>query len=67
VLFWDQEAVAREDRAVIEERQRYFVLKHQTSRHLAGDDLTKKAGRVIQGLISGGYGQMERRPNLASI
>jgi hypothetical protein len=48
MFFWDQEAMAREDRAVIKEGQRDFVLKHQTSRHLPGNDLTKKAGQVIQ-------------------
>ena len=49
MLFRDHETMAGENRAVIEEGQGDFVLKHQTSWHLAGDDLTKKAGHVIQG------------------
>ena len=40
--------MARKNGTVIEKGERYFVFEYQAGGSLTGDDLTKKAARVIQ-------------------
>jgi hypothetical protein len=47
----NEQRVAREERPVVEERDRSRILEDQVSRLVTGDDLTEAAVRVLVGQV----------------
>jgi hypothetical protein len=51
MVAWNEQRVAREERPVVEERDRPLILEDPVSRLVTGDDLTEAAVRVLVGQV----------------